>query len=423
MSTRLSLGRRLSAVVALSAAGLMTVGAVSAFAQTDVSYFANAGGSDIEIDGEVNVDIVSVSLAGNTVTITDTGPGGITTADPVCTAVNATTVTCPLDPPDPAPPSAPFTPVDEVDAELDEGNDVFTSSAPIETGIDGDEGDDNLQGSPDDDDLDGGDGNDTLNGGDGNDDIDDGHTALTTGGNDLVIGGNGRDSTTGTRRELPTTVTLDGVANDGFASLAEADNVQVEEFDGGDADDTLVGDGASNGVQAFDGNDVVMTGAGSDTMGGGPGDDQIDPGPGDDDIHCGAGLDIALVTPGDFVSIGDFGTVGVCERTGAEIAGESVTVKDGGAKVKVSCALDEAVACTGKVVLLSNGKKLSKQGRYNVNPGKTKNAKLKLSKKGVKKLDQAGGNLLVTAEARTTYPLGKSVKDAGVMLIEKRGAK
>ena len=432
MSTRLSTSRRLSAVVALAAAGLLTVGAASAFAQTDVSYSTFEGfPSDIDIDGEANVDIVSVSLSGNTITITDTGPGGITTAATECTAVNATTVTCPFDPPDPAPPADPFFPVDDIDADLFEANDAFTSSAPIVTDVTGGDGDDNLSGGPDDDDLDGDEGNDTLNGNDGNDDLEDGHTGFTTGGNDIMIGGNGRDSAGGTRRELPTSITLDGAANDGFPSLGEADNLDVEEFDGSDADDTLIGDANTNGVQAFDGNDVVMTGGGSDTMGGGPGDDQIDPGPGVDDVHCGAGLDTALLTPGDFVAIGDFGTTGVCERTGAEIAGESVTVKGkvqahkakakgGSAKVRVSCGADEGAPCAGKVVLLSNGKKISKKGRYSVGAGKTKNAKLTLSKKGAKKLDQAGGSLLVTAEARTTYPLGKSVNEARVMLVGAR---
>jgi hypothetical protein len=230
---------------------------------------------------------------------------------------------------------------------------------------------------------------------------------------------------TGTRRQLPTTIALDGLANDGFPSLAEADNVQLEEFEGGDSDDTLVGDDDTNGISAFLGDDVIRAGGGTDSMGGGPGDDQIDPGAGVDDIHCGSGLDTALVTPGDFVSIGDFGTVGLCERTGAEIVGESVTAKgkSGKGKVRVSCAAHEAAPCSGKVVLLSNGKKLSKKGKFTVDAGKTKGVKVKLSKKGAKKLKKAGGSLLVTAEAQTTYPIGKSLKEERVMLIGKSGGK
>jgi hypothetical protein len=423
MLRELDLKRRLSVVVALAVAGLATMGAASALAASDVNYSANSSGSDIDIDGENDVDLITVSLAGNTVTITDTGPGGITTADPDCTAVNASTVTCPFDPPDPAPPAEPFQPVDNVQVELEEDDDTFTTSAPIDTNVDGDDGNDNLQTGSADDFLDGEAGNDTLNGGEGDDDLDDGHTAFGTGGNDVLIGGPGRDAMTGNRRELPTTVTLDGVANDGFPSLAEADNVQVEEFEGGNGDDTLVGDDDTNGISAFLGNDVIQAGGGTDTMGGGPGDDQIDPGAGVDDIHCGSGIDTALLTPGDFVSIGDFGTVGLCERTGAEIVGESVTMKGKNGKVRVSCAAHEAAQCTGKVVLLSNGKKLSKKGKFKVGAGKTKSVKVKLSKKGAKKLKKAGNNLLVTAEAQTTYPFGKSLKEARVMLIGKSGGK
>jgi len=293
--------------------------------------------------------------------------------------------------------------------------------------VTGGDGDDNLSGSPGSDNLDGSEGNDTLSGGDGDDDLDDGHGTFTTGGNDLLIGGNGRDSATGNTRELPTNISIDGVANDGVPSLGEADNYDVEEFDGSTEDDTLVGDGGANGVQARDGNDTVLGGGGSDTLAGGEGDDQMDPGLGVDDVRCGAGFDTALLTPGDQVALGDFGTPGVCERTGAEVSGESVTAKikgkGGSAKVKVSCGLDEGAPCTGKVVLLSNGKKLTKKGKYTVPAGQTKNAKLKLTKKGAKKLDQAGGNLLVTAEARTTYPLGQSVKDDQIMLFEKSGKK
>jgi hypothetical protein len=415
--------KRLAGSATLALAGLLSLGAVSAFAATEVEYNENVGGSEIEIEGEADADLVSVSLAGDTVTITDTGPGGIV-RDPVdgteCTDVNPTTVTCPLVPP------APDRIVDGLDVDLDADNDTFTSSAPIEGSLNGEDGNDTIQGGPLDDNLQGGDGNDTLNGGDGNDFLGGGGGDFDSGGNDVLIGGNGQDEA-GSGRDVPVTITLDGIANDGAASLGEVDNVQTEDFEGGSSDDVLIGDASSNSVQGFEGNDVIQGFGGPDALRGGQGDDQLDGGlGGGDDFRCGDGLDIALLDVGDTVTPGE-SNLGPCERTGAEVVGESVMVKGGGkasgkakkgsAKVRVSCAAEEILACTGKVTLLSNGKKLTKKGSFNVAAGEQKNAKLKLTKKGAKKLRKAGGSLFVSAEAKTTYPNGTSIKAEQVQLV------
>jgi hypothetical protein len=418
---RSDFSRRLGIWTALTAVAFLCLGAGTAMAQTEVEYDPDVNETEIEITGEINVDLITMSLAGNTVTITDTGTGGIV-RDPVsgldCTNVNATTVTCPFDP------AGADVPLNSIDAELDAANDSFASSLAVEVFVDGDDGNDTITGGSVDDSLNGGDGNDVLNGGDGDDFLDDGGQGFQAGGNDVVIGGNGFDEAD-TFRSVPVVVTIDGIANDGAPSLGEADNVQTEQFEGGSQADTLIGDAGPNAINSYEGNDVLLGMDGPDSLRGGMGDDQMDGGLGPDDMACGSGLDTAPLGPGDYIT-GGFANA-ICERTGAEIASESATVKGKGkkakAKVRVSCALEETLPCAGKVVLMSNGKKLTKQGKFNVAAGQTKNAKLKLTKKGGKKLRKAGGALLVTAEARTTYPIGAGsaigVKDEALQLLGK----
>ncbi|HEY6762441.1 MAG TPA: calcium-binding protein [Baekduia sp.] len=192
------------------------------------------------------------------------------------------------------------------------GNDFFEGygSEVVQGGA----GNDKLDGLSGDDDLDGGDGNDTVDGGDGADVIRGGagddilksdpmeeHSA------DVIDGGPGRDSITDWMRGDPATeqlvtVTLDGVADDGFPG--EGDNVTnmelVESYGslryvGTDGDDIasasevgnraeLTGKGGNDQLKGTDADDAIDGGAGGDTITGGYGNDTIVGGPGPDKI-------------------------------------------------------------------------------------------------------------------------------------------
>ncbi len=124
-----------------------------------------------------------------------------------------------------------------------------------------------IEGGPGNDGLQGGFGNDTLLGGPGDDDL--GHDP----GNDVIDGGTGVN-TYGLADVLESggaRLTLDGVANDGFAD--ENDNVtNVEIIYGSNGDDTLIGDDRNDTIDGFLGNDSIQGGGGNDlleTSGGG----------------------------------------------------------------------------------------------------------------------------------------------------------
>ena len=113
---------------ALAVAATLIGGAGQALAASSVIFVPGAEESTVAIGGEMDDDKIAVSVDGGTVTITDGGTGGISTAGPQCTPVNPTTVTCPLDPPDPAPPASPVAPVATLSAALLAGDDTFSTN-------------------------------------------------------------------------------------------------------------------------------------------------------------------------------------------------------------------------------------------------------------------------------------------------------
>ena len=408
----------------------LAFGAVTATATT-VEIFENEfGPSALDIDDpDDDADNVNVAVSGANVVVTDNGPGGVTPAGTDCTAVNPTTVTCPLDPPDDPPPAAPFLPIGEIEIDLEAGNDRFATATAFRTFGDTDSGDDVFNGSSGDDSvflgdgndqgnglgggdfIDGGLGNDALDGGEGDDDLEDGGFGLVSGGNDTLTGGPGFDFAD-YFRDVTVNVSLDKVANDGIAG--ETDNVDVEGFNGGEGDDTLTGDESANDIFGNEGNDTILTFGGSDEVGGGSGDDSLDGGTGADEVFCGSGIDLALQDPFDDVSFD-------CERTGADVTFDTAVVsRKGVAKVPVTCGDTETTDCAGKLELTLNGKRVAK-GKFDVAPGDTKRAKAKLSKSGKKSLKRNGGTILVKAEAITDTPLGKSRTVDDVLLQQKKG--
>ncbi|HWI71422.1 MAG TPA: hypothetical protein VNT55_05675 [Baekduia sp.] len=180
--------------------------------------------------------------------------------------------------------------------------------------VQGGPGNDELSGLTGDDDLDGGDGNDKVNGNDGADVLrggngDDTITSdpMESRSPDVIDGGPGRDTISDWMRGDPATeqlvtVTLDGVADDGFPG--EGDNVTNMEivesygalrFVGTDGDDVatasevgnraeLTGKGGNDKLHGTDSDDVIDGGAGADDIAAGYGNDTIVGGPGTDKI-------------------------------------------------------------------------------------------------------------------------------------------
>ncbi|MDO8777747.1 MAG: Ig-like domain-containing protein, partial [Burkholderiaceae bacterium] len=156
--------------------------------------------------------------------------------------------------------------------------------------LEGRAGNDSLAGGDGQDSLSGGGGNDNLDGGSGNDQLrgDAGNDTLLGGdGNDYMNGGSGDDSLVGgigsdtadyfysdtsgpVNANLATGVVTGGGGNDALSG--------IENVNGSDFDDVLVGDAQNNTLEGRGGNDSLSGGAGSDFMRGGLGNDTLDGG-------------------------------------------------------------------------------------------------------------------------------------------------
>jgi hypothetical protein len=158
------------------------------------------------------------------------------------------------------------------------GNDLLVGSAAANA-LAGRGGDDILQAGPGDDRLVGGSGRDTL------------------------AGGPGTDTATWRDHQRGVSVSLDDVANDGNDIDARADDVRsdVENLEGTDAGDRLIGNAGPNRLDALDGIDVLDGRAGTDKLLGGADDDREifaqDGGP--DEVSCGSGTDAAALDLAD----------------------------------------------------------------------------------------------------------------------------
>lgn len=374
----------------------------------------------LEIDGDLDSDAITVSTDGATITIVDSL--GVVEGDPFCIAVNATTVACPASVPG-------EDPIDDLDVDLRTGVDSFTNQNLVTFGGDiSSDGDaKTIFGGPGDQFIAGADADDVLDGGPGDDTIADGSQfAGDGGGNDQIIGGDGVDDTFYMRGTTPVSVSIDGIANDGQAG--EADNVQVENVSTGEGNDVLTGDASPNRLSGGLGDDrITGLGANDEILGEGDintgltimrgipglpgGNDVLDGGAGRDNYSCGAGIDIVFRGLGD-----DFNRT--CERVGAFVVDDSAGLtgkKKNKFEVAVECPDSEVKACAGRLKGTAGGKKVAK-GRFSVPPGETKNAKAKLSKKGRKALRRGGGSLLITIDAETALP-GGVAEDSGRIFV------
>lgn len=152
------------------------------------------------------------------------------------------------------------------------GNDILFGGAGSDT-LAGDVGDDELRGEDQDDRLIGGAGADKFYGGAGQDTLD------------------YRSSGAGVSINLAAGTAIGGDAqrSDGVSDSF----VEMENADGSEFGDTLIGDAGNNVLSGFAGDDVLVGGAGNDMLSGGTGDDALTGGTGNDTLDGGAGTNTA----------------------------------------------------------------------------------------------------------------------------------
>ncbi|WP_343714249.1 M10 family metallopeptidase C-terminal domain-containing protein [Inquilinus sp.] len=195
------------------------------------------------------------------------------------------------------------------------GNDTIQGNAADNT-LNGNGGADTIHGNNGNDTVNGGDGNDVLfgdsgidvvNGGAGDDWIEGGFSKDTINGGDgndtfYVRDGEFGDDTTGgagvdtldlsNYSSRGSSVNLAGGTYDFVASFGGPYTISgVENVNGTQLVDTIIGDGANNALYGNDGNDNIQGGAGADFISGGNGDDLIQGGAGDDVLTAGGGKD------------------------------------------------------------------------------------------------------------------------------------
>jgi Ca2+-binding RTX toxin-like protein len=158
---------------------------------------------------------------------------------------------------------------------LGDGNDRARVESAYSVGLDGGPGDDVLAGGP---------GFDSLQGGPGADDL---------------SGGGSVDTANFSDHAGAVTVTLDGAANDGAPGENDVVRGDVENVDGSDAADTIVGDAGPNVLSGGGGDDRIAGGPGDDDLRGWLGDDVVEGGAGEDRIDGSYGDDTLLALDGE----------------------------------------------------------------------------------------------------------------------------
>ncbi|WP_343712574.1 calcium-binding protein [Inquilinus sp.] len=159
-------------------------------------------------------------------------------------------------------------------ASLSAGDFVFNSSAAALT-VNGTGFRDTLFGGNGNDTISGGNGSDTLVGGNGDDVLRGGE------GSDRFIGGAGIDTVSYYGTNVGVTVNL--LAGTGTGGEAQGDTFSgVENVNGSNVADTLIGNSGANRLQGYGGNDTLQGGDGNDVLAGGVGADRLDGGAGVD---------------------------------------------------------------------------------------------------------------------------------------------
>jgi len=150
--------------------------------------------------------------------------------------------------------------------------------------LNGDNGDDILVGGEGKNQLQGGEGKDTLFGGSDNDFLNGGAGA------DYLDGGDGIDTAAYQGSNKGVNVSLAS----GFGSGGDAEGdvlTKIENLDGSQQDDILIGDSSTNQLSGLEGNDSLYGNDGNDRLYGDAGDDFLHGGNGTDDLNGGEGDD------------------------------------------------------------------------------------------------------------------------------------
>jgi hypothetical protein len=217
----------------------------------------------------------------------------------------------------------------------------------------GDDGADTLDGGADHDQLDGGIGNDRLTGGAGNDIVrgGDGDDELDYSplyafdGTDLFEGGTGYDKVGYFGRTASVSVSLDAQPNDGQAGEGDNIGADVEEVDGGDAADVLVGTAGPNWLAGRGGGDQISGGGGNDVLYGDSGNDQIDGGDGNDTLDGGCHDDTIVGGPG----VDSLNSDGTCADPALRGLNDVLHARDGVKDSLVLCTMSGTAGDTAIV--------------------------------------------------------------------------
>ena len=191
------------------------------------------------------------------------------------------------------------------------GNDELYGMANTDT-LNGGSGVDNLYGGSGDDTLDGGAGFDRIKGEGGND------TIIGSAGEDKINGGDGIDTLVFDNATSSVTVRLDKnwIKDDGQGAH---DNVwDVENVDGTEYSDKLVGNAGVNTLKGGGGQDNLFGRGGGDTLEGGTGFDRLHGEAGNDTLRGGSGDDKLSGGSGDDTLYGDEGENRLLGNDGAD---------------------------------------------------------------------------------------------------------
>lgn len=226
-------------------------------------------GGVIKYDAPVGVnDQITVSVSGGVVTVAD--PAATLTVGTGCTLVTSHEATCP---------ATAFTSM--VIRGLD-GDDVITNATGFTARLMGNDGADRIVGGSGDDTMSGGFGSDVLQGGGGSDTATYSETA-------------GR---LGVRADLDGATGDDGSADDGPAGARDTISADVENLEGTNVDDTLIGNAGPNVINGSGGRDQIQGLGGNDQLTG-RGGGTVDGGSATD--HCTSDLRGLLVAADTFI--------------------------------------------------------------------------------------------------------------------------
>jgi Ca2+-binding RTX toxin-like protein len=266
--------------------------------------------------------------------------------------------------------------------------------------------------------------NDSLGGDDGNDQL------LAGPGNDELFDFDGADTLDG--GEGDDTISLDGVAGDGTdcpGADCENDNIgtDVEDVDGGQKNDTLIGNDAANQLDGGAGNDLLVGAGGSDGLAGGAGDDTLDGGADPDTLDGAEGVDLIKSRDGgadqldcgsstDTV-IGDSFDLAPasCEIVSAGVVIGKAKAKKKKVKLELTCPAAEGAACPVEAKLSFKGEKIA-SGSGTIAAGQTQNLKLKLKKAG-RELLSDHDKPKVDAKVTYTDPAGAVVVTSAKVVL------